>query len=109
MEYNRRERDEDVTVLSNPELILCDGHRVPASSCATTPIENPSIAAHLIKATLEEVATLVPRAKGDDTFDGLTDRPVSEVLPLRGFSSLRPAHQLCWRIQSAISLQVSRP
>lgn len=78
---NRRRLDEDVTEFSSPERILGHGRRIAFTSSATTLVGNPPITSQSLKAAIKEVTTPVPRAGGEDSFDGLPDRPVSEECP----------------------------
>lgn len=78
MKSSRHERDEDVTVVSDPERILRDNHRLAAASSTATLVRNRLIAAQALEAASEEVAAPTPRADGEDTLDGLSDRPISE-------------------------------
>lgn len=87
MNSNRHEHEKDVTVFSNPECILRDKRRAAATSSVTTPVGNPPIAPQLLDAALEKAVTQIPRAEGEETFDGLADRPVTEE---RAASRIQP-------------------
>lgn len=76
-------------MVSKSERILCDGHRTAATSSAPTLIVNVPITFQSSGTVLEEVATPVPKVKGKDAFDGLTDSPVSKEHLV---SRLRPTH-----------------
>lgn len=77
----RRERDEDVTVVSNPYRTLRDARRIAATSSAAILVENTPIPPHSLEEVLEGVATPVPRAEGEDRSDGVANGPVSEERP----------------------------
>lgn len=81
MESNRLERNEDATVVSSPERILCDGRQIAAVSITATPVGNPPIAAQSMEAGVEQMADQIPRAESEDTFHGFIGRPVSKSRP----------------------------
>lgn len=81
MESNRRERDEDATLVSKPECEARAGHRIAIISSTVTLFENFPIASQPLEATLEKVGASIQRAEGEDTSDSLADRPVPEERP----------------------------
>lgn len=82
--FNRRDRDEQVTLLSNLERILHTSHRSTTASSTLTPFRNLQIAFKSLEASLEKVAGPISRAESEDTFHGLSDRPVSKESPVSG-------------------------
>lgn len=87
MEFNRR--DENVSVVSNLERILPDVHRTATAPSPATLVGHSPMAFHSLGTSLEKVATPGPGMEEGGTFDGFTDRPVSEERPN---SSILPAH-----------------
>lgn len=71
------------------ELILCDGRRTAAMSTAPPPVGSTPLTTLSLQALLEKATTLVPRAKVEDTLDGLDNRLVSESFTA---SRIRPPH-----------------
>lgn len=53
-------------------------------------VENPPVELKSLEATLKEVAVPISRAKGEDTFDGLADMPMSEERPALRIWSTKP-------------------
>lgn len=82
MESNRRERDENITVVSKPYCILCDDCQISTTSTATSPFVNLLIALQSLETAPEEVTALVPCAQAEATLDGLGGWPVSEGHPM---------------------------
>lgn len=76
MESNWPKRDEDITMVSNSERILCSDHRAFAASSTATLVGDPTIAPPWLEAALDEVVILILRADGEEKFDGLADSAV---------------------------------
>lgn len=72
------ECDDDVTVVSRPERILYDGRWTAFPTSATQAVANPPNGPQWLEATLEEVRASIPRLEGQEKFESLHDRPVSE-------------------------------
>lgn len=95
MEFNRCERVEDATEVSNLERILCDGCQIAAASSITTPVGNLQIALQSVEAALEKVLVRTPRADREETFVVLAGRRLSEechalsIQPTQSRSSAR--------------------
>lgn len=106
---NRRERDEDVAVVSNPERILRDGGRITTAWSTSNPVGDPPIAPQSLEAALEEVAAPTQRTEGEDSFDGSDIKPVPGERPPRGLGPVCLAYQSGRKIQYAIRSQVARP
>lgn len=74
MKCNRSERDKEVTMISNPERIICDLRRTTAASTAATPVEDPPFALLYLDAAQEKVARQVSTVESEDTFNGFSDK-----------------------------------
>lgn len=81
MDRNCLTRNEDITAVRNPERILCDGRQISVASSTKTLVRSLPSAPELLEAALKEVATPVPINEGEDSFDTLGGRPVSEERP----------------------------
>lgn len=57
----RSDCNENVTMLSNPEPLLCDGRQIDAASIAAKVAGNLLVAPLLLEAALQEMATLYPQ------------------------------------------------
>lgn len=104
MESNWLERNENATVVGRPERIFSDGRRTPVRSSAATTVGSLPASLHSLEAAPEEVAASTLTAEGEDTFDSLAERLVSQERLLRRFGLLSPAHL---RLHYKIKLQVS--
>lgn len=106
MESNRSRRNDHATVVSNPDQKLRDGRSIAATTSAAIFIGNLPFAPQLLEAVLENVATSVPSAGVEDTFDGPALRPLSEersgssILPTYSASSARLENTLHEQIVS---------
>lgn len=69
----QRERDDEITAVSNMECILCDGCRVSTAGSVATIVGNLPNAPSSLEAVLHEVATLIPRAESEDPFKAIED------------------------------------
>lgn len=78
MSSNWHEGDIKVVLVSNPELIHSDGHRIIAASGAVSPVRNAPNLSQTLESELEKVVAPARRAKVEDNCDDLADRPVSK-------------------------------
>lgn len=69
----RRECDDEFITVSNPDRILFDGRQNSAASRPAHAFGNPPIALLSLETVLEEVATLLPRARAESMFDAIAD------------------------------------
>lgn len=91
MTNSRCDCNNDITAVGNPERILLDVRWASASSKAAQAVENLLIAPQSLEAALQGVATSFPSLDGEDTFDAVADRLVSEERPAPG---TRPKHSV---------------
>lgn len=68
-------------MIINLEHILCDDRLVAAASSAPITVENPPIVPQSSEAALQELDISVTISKGEEMYDGLADRSVSEECP----------------------------
>lgn len=71
MTTSRRECDDNLTTLSDPERILGDGRRTAPALSAAPAVCNLSIVPRSLQAALQTVATFLLRAQVEDTFEGI--------------------------------------
>lgn len=81
MSTPRRECDEYVTTVVNPDLILSDGNQFSAASSAAHAAGNPLVAYHSLEAVLREVATSPTSVPREDTLNAIANRSVSDKRP----------------------------
>lgn len=107
MKSSRRDRDEDLTVLSSPDTMLQDDRQIADKSTTVIPVWNLPKFPPSWGAALEEVAAPISKAESEVACVGVDNRQVSKSpLPLR-FCSLNPSHQPSQRIESISRKKVS--
>lgn len=74
----RCENDDDANAMSNPKYILREGCQIPASLSAAKAVGIPPIASQSLQVVLQELSTPPPTTKGEETFDAIAGRPLSE-------------------------------
>lgn len=69
---------------------LRDGRLFATASSASTPVINLPITTQSLEARLVEVATPIPRAERENTFDRLADKPVLKERPPMRIRTTQP-------------------
>lgn len=76
-------------MVSSPKRILRDSRRISAVGSAAIAVGNSTIVHQSLEASLKKIPTLVRRAEGEESVEGLADRLVSYKRPT---PRTRPTH-----------------
>lgn len=108
MELYQREGVEQATLVGSLERILGNRPQIADASSAATSVENLPTPPYSLEAALDEVATAVPRAEAEETFDGLADTLVLKESPHAKLWYTQTHCQPSWKTQCAVISCVSR-
>lgn len=98
MESIQTTRHENINVVSSSKFIICDARQFFAAQSTAIPARHLPTLSQLLEAAIGRVAASIPTAEGEDTFNSLSHRPISEERLRQGLRPLHPVHRLGWWI-----------